>query len=145
MSKVSRAAMAEMIAQAAYVSYKMTLGTVPPLMSAHFRRMTVPRIGDWVLEVSTHSFGHKPRYPASMRVGKLLRDVSEPIPMEWNEAEDGPHPEERVYYIEGLDGVEHRWTNASFIAIPVVHWGEEETPVEESEVRAFQGRHAAVA
>jgi hypothetical protein len=30
---------------------------------------------------------------------------------------DGVWPTERVWYLRGYDGNEHRWTNAAFIAV----------------------------
>jgi hypothetical protein len=134
----------DMLDHAAHMAYRLTLGGVPPWMAAVGRRMAKPRIGDLVAETSTYyrarRAGRESRaydYHAGMRIGRLLRDVREPVAMEWDEAEDGPRPTERVFYIMGLDGNEHRWTNASFVAIPEAAW-EKQIEVDEEEVRRFQ-------
>ena len=127
--------LAVMLSWTANMAHKLTLGSVPPWMSAVGKRMREPRIGDLVMETTTQ-YG-RGQYPAEMRIGRLVRETREPIAMEWDESEDGPKPTERVVYIMGLDGAEHRWTNASFIAIPAINW-EDEITVDEEDVRRFQ-------
>lgn len=129
--------LAEMLNHLAHMAYMLTLGGVPPWMSAVGQRMRSPKDGDLVMETSTY-YG-RGSYPPEMRIGRLVRSAREPVGMEWDEAEDGPKPTERVFYIKGLDGVEHRWTNADFIAIPEDGWEKAIKPTEES-VRAFQMR-----
>lgn len=119
----------------AYMAYKLTLGSVPPWMRAVGKRMSDPRIGDLVVEIS-NQYG-RGAYPAEMRIGRLVRETREPFDMDWNEAEDGPQPTERVTYIAGLDGAEHRWTNARFIAVPDRSW-DDEINIDEADVRRFQ-------
>lgn len=131
--------LANMLSHAAHMGYRLTLGGVPPWMVAVGKRMREIQIGDLVQETSTY-YG-RGGYAASMRLGRLLRIEQEPIAMEWDEKEDGPTPLERVYYIKGLDGVEHRWTNASFVAIPEADW-ERSVVVDEDEVRRFQGQRS---
>jgi hypothetical protein len=74
-----------------------------------------PKPGDHVWESSTAYMPSRDWHA----VGKLLRIVQEPVAMEWNEQEDGPHPQERVWYIELLDGRESRWTNCEFLKVPM--------------------------
>jgi len=76
------------------------------------------REGDLVVEITT---GPAHRKPDIRGVGILLKVCREPVKFSdtdfvWDEAVEGqPHPTEKVYYIQTLDGNECRWTNASFI------------------------------
>ena len=130
-------ALADMLSEAAYMGYRLTLGSVPPWMAAIGRRMREIQVGDLVQEISTYPHGHAPKLAASMRIGHLRCICQEPIAMEWDEQQDGPKPSETVYYIDGLDGAERRWTNASFVAIPAEAW-EKQVVVDEEEIRRFQ-------
>lgn len=109
----------EMLAKTAYSAYRFTLISGPQFTKDNFNRMNNPVPGDLVLETSTH-YG---RAKAGVRLGYLLRKVREPFP--WSEEEiadnGGECPTELCYYIRPLDGSvpEYRWTNASFIAVPL--------------------------
>lgn len=138
MKRETRAELAEMLAETANMAYLLTLGGVPPWMAAIGKRMREPQDGDLVFDTST-AYGRY-GYAATMRVGHLMRTAREKVNYpEWNEATDGPHPTEKVWYIRGLDGVEHRWTNAAFVAIPKHDW-QKTVQVDEEEVRRFQAR-----
>lgn len=76
--------------------------------------MKNPEPGQWVVEHTTMS-----REKALKAIGVLQRIAWEPVPLdEWSEAEDGPRPTEKVWYIKNLLGEEIRWVNADFHVIP---------------------------
>ena len=139
--------LALMLDQLAHMTYKLTLGSVSPWMAAVGKRMREPVEGDLVMETSTYyqsrvwdqsrKAGHSRDFAPEKRIGRLVKLACEPVAIEWDEAEDGPMPTERVFYIVGLDGQEHRWTNATFIAIPDASWEDAVKPDEEA-VRRFQ-------
>ena len=78
-------------------------------------RMQLLRTGDLVVEKSTMGMPSRDLDA----VGHLEKIEREPIDMEWDENEDGPKPTESVVYINTLDGRRYRWTNASFLSVPV--------------------------
>lgn len=75
-----------------------------------------PQPGDLVFESGAAHRAHRlDPGRALLAVGTLVRIAREPYPGDWG---DEPAPLERVYYILGLDGREHRWTNAEFLRVP---------------------------
>lgn len=76
-----------------------------------------PAPGDLVFETGTaHRVYRGDPGRALLAVGTLIRTAWEPFPGDWS---DEPKvPLERIYYIRGLDGREHRWTNAQFQRVP---------------------------
>jgi hypothetical protein len=103
----------------AYNAYLNTLISGPPVIHEAYKRMSNPVVGDWVIETSTiYMKGHNLN-----GLGVLAEIANEPVDFNdpdfvWDEVEEGrPHPKERVYYINTLDGRRFRWTNASVIAI----------------------------
>jgi len=76
-----------------------------------YARMEDLRAGDLVVEISGIC-----RTPDRDAVGHFVRSARESMDIaEWVEADDGPMPQEMVYYIRTLDGREVRWVNARFI------------------------------
>lgn len=105
--------------RAAYTQWSNTLiGNAPKCVLDTHDQMKNPRIGDWVIEASTMGGGRNPDSSDLDGVGILEEVAEERIEMEWDEAENGPHPTEGVYYIRTMDGRRFRWHNASIIAVP---------------------------
>lgn len=102
---------ARLIRNASHAAYTLALGSA---RTGVYKKFTDPQPGDFVWESSTAYIPARDWHA----VGRLLRIVQEPMQMEWNEAEDGPRPMERVWYIELLDGRESRWTNCEFLKVP---------------------------
>jgi hypothetical protein len=109
------------------------VGNAAPAVRDYFQRVTSPRPGDMVLEISNRSA------PPIDRIGRLISVGMENPPPEvlseedYDEEEWGrPYPpyqekwniqeEQRikrmVWRIRTLDGRECRWQNANFIVIP---------------------------
>lgn len=107
------------LAHAIYHSWSLSLTGTPRAHESH-EYMRAPAVGDMVLETSTYwgSRAAKPPLNYLDSVGLLEEITSEPVPMEWDEKEDGPHPKEKVHYIRTLDGRRFRWVNASFVRSP---------------------------
>lgn len=139
--------LAGLIGIAAYNAYGAVLvGDPAPVTEALYKRMQDVRVGDWVVEQTTilmtgNSGARHGHYRKAIdAVGKLLRITQEKVDFGdpsfvWNEAEEGrPHPTEKCFYIQTLDGREFRWTNASFISVP------SEYPVPEHRVK-LSGDH----
>lgn len=105
-----------------YQAYKNTLvGNQAPAVRQYYRRITSPRPGDMVLEITKRSA------PPMDRIGRLIsvgiqepppREVSKGNCKEW--ARSLPHPPYLtvVWRIQTLDGREFNWWNADFIMIP---------------------------
>lgn len=120
------------LAVAGYQAYSMSLvGNPAPSVRRYYERVTEPRPGDLVLEITT--FGRDPWAAAGL--GELLEVTEEPIMSEdehhamIREGNYFKHPDEkydavpieRVQYIEPLDPDlprRFRWVNAEFIALP---------------------------
>lgn len=68
--------LAVMLSWVADMAYSLTLGSVPPWMTAAGKRMRDPRPGDLVMETTTQL--GRGGYPAEMRIGHLLREAREP-------------------------------------------------------------------
>ena len=97
------------------------VGNAAPAVRDYFQRVTSPRPGDMVLEISNRSA------PPIDRIGRLISVGMENPPPEvlseedYDEEEWGrPYPpyQEEAWRIRTLDGRECRWTNAMFIVIP---------------------------
>lgn len=105
-----------------YQAYRNSLvGNPCPAVRDYFQRVTSPRPGDMVLEITNRSA------PPLDRVGRLISVGMENPPPEvlseedYDEEEWGrPYPpyQEKVWRIRTLDGREFRWWNADFIVIP---------------------------
>lgn len=103
-------------------AYRNSLvGNPCPAVRDYFQRVTSPRPGDMVLEITNRSA------PPLDRVGRLISVGMENPPPEvlseedYDEEEWGrPYPpyQEKVWRIRTLDGREFRWWNADFIVIP---------------------------
>jgi hypothetical protein len=92
----------------AYRTYLGTLhGCSAPVTKKAYAFYAEPRPGDLVIETTTIY----DRERDAERIGRLLRVVHEPL--------DPAEPEYvcKVWCIEGLDGSEYRWHNASFIRV----------------------------
>lgn len=113
---MTEAEIARVLRVSAYRAYLNTLiGAAPPCVQEAYKRMTHPRVGDWVIEISTIYIASRSDVEG---VGVLEEIAREPIDfLEWDEAEDGPVPEETVYYLRLIDGRRFRWSNASIIAV----------------------------
>lgn len=105
----------------AYNAYGATMVGSPALSSKRFYEATKAlAVGDLVVEITTI---WRPERDSDA-VGYLREIAFEPVDYgpdaePWDEAEEGrPHPTEKVYYINTLDGRQYRWVNASFIAAP---------------------------
>src|SRR5579863_1164207 len=77
-----------------------------------YEQIIHPQPGDLVLEISSRR-----RHPFDGRLGWLRKVVREPWDGEWDEEVDGPRPHETYWYIDGVDGREHRWFDCYFICI----------------------------
>lgn len=125
------------VAEAGHAAYMATLvGDPAPIVKRMGDRIRDPRPGDVVLETST--FYQRNWRPSAL--GQLILTRDEPFLDRvefceahldgdyWNDP-DETYPEfaarhtERVWYLRPLAGVGgpclHRWSNASFIALPV--------------------------
>ncbi len=97
---------------AAYSAYTLALnGDSPPSAFQWFKRVEP---GQMVLETSTMFQRSRDRHG----VGWLVKKTREPYPVgdDWDANE--PVPLEDCWYIECLDGVIYRWTNADFVRVP---------------------------
>ena len=96
---------------AAYSAYTLTLsGGAPP---GAFQWFTRVEPGQMVIETSTMFQRSRDRYG----IGWLVKKTREPMPFdEW--PDDEPVPQDDCWYIECLDGVIYRWTNADFVRVP---------------------------
>ncbi len=111
--------MAKAIRSMAHNAYRHTLVSDAPraVVAAH-KRMTNPRPGDLVCEISTISCESRDLEA----VGYLQSVTQEPVGFDdpnftWDEKLEGcPRPTEEVFNILTLDGRASRWTNAQFIA-----------------------------
>lgn len=98
------------------------VGNQAPDTKALYKRMSHPRVGDLVVEVTT--WRNRDDESTMIRAGQLVRMGREPMfTKEVWEAEHAPEPappipDEMVYYIRVGDGRECRWVNASFYAAP---------------------------
>jgi len=97
------------------------VGSPCPAVRAYYQRVTKPRPGDMVLEITNQAA------PLIDRIGRLISVETENPPPEvlseedYDEGEWGrPYPpyQERVWRIRTLDGREFRWWNANFIMLP---------------------------
>lgn len=93
----------------------LMVGHPVPIVQRMYAAAQRPQPGDLVIETSLLYYPAEPK-----RFGTLLRIEREPVcdPSQWDEEAEGrPVPTERVFYIRGLDGQEHRWVNADFMRI----------------------------
>lgn len=119
MTAIDLEAVATAMRRAIYTAWQNTLiGSAPPVVLASHDQMAKPKVGDWVIEASTIYGGRNHDSRDLDGVGILEKVLSEPVDIEWDEAEDGPHPMETTYYLRTLDGRLFRWHNASIIAAP---------------------------
>ena len=124
--RMNLADMAHLIAHSGYLAYRNTLiGGAPPILQETYRRMTNPKVGDLVLEITTYR--REPWDPGGL--GYLDRVTVEPAMSEedWDAGEEGAPwsecPTMVVHYLRPfvptIDGKhEVRWHNAEFIALP---------------------------
>ena len=112
--------MATVLRCAAYTAYTLTLnGHAPYGAFEWFKKVD---IGQLVIETSTMFSRDRDRYG----VGWLVKKTSEPLPGDFGDEEP---PLETCWYIECLDGVVYRWTNADFVRVPetATPWREKAT------------------
>lgn len=102
--------------------YRATLvGNPAPIAKEMQNSISHPHVGDLVLEISSS----RKRHPFDGRLGWLIKIAQEPYDGKWDEEIDGPCPKDDYWYIQGIDGNEHRWHNCSFIRVldkPVDPW-----------------------
>ncbi len=110
----------------AYLAHGALLyGNPTPNTEQLLARMRDIRPGDWVVEETTILMSVSGRRPALDAVGRLIKITRENVvfgdpDFVWDEAIEGtPHPTETCTYIRTLDDREFRWTNASFVSVPV--------------------------
>jgi len=116
---IDQEAIATAMRRAVYTAWSNTLiGTDAKSVRDTFDRMKNPVVGDWVIEASTIYGGRNHDSSDLDGVGILEQMDQERVDMEWDEAEDGPHPTEQIAYIRTLDGRLFRWSNASILAFP---------------------------
>lgn len=101
--------LATMLRCAAYAAYALTLTGDAPRGAFEWFKKTAP--GNMVIETSTMFL--RSRDPRG--IGWLVKTAREPFPGDYG---DEPAPLEDVWYIECLDGVIYRWTNAQFVRVP---------------------------
>ena len=101
----------------AYSAYSLTLSG--GAQRGAFEWFKKVGIGDMVLETSTMFQRSRDRHG----IGWLVKKTREPFPGDWGDEEP---PLEDCWYIECLDGVIYRWTNADFVRVPeeVCPWRE---------------------
>lgn len=91
-------------------------GSPTPMQAMLLEDMRRVEIGDLVMESSTS-------YHIAQDANALgwLREItSEPAFSDWDEEAEGEEcPYEKVWYIDTLDGRRFRWTNASFLTVPI--------------------------
>jgi hypothetical protein len=108
---------------AAHAAFKLTLRGDGNRRAFEWFQQT-PQPGEMVFESGSAWLAFR-RNPGRslLAVGTLVRIAHEPYPGEWG---DEKPPLERVYYIQNLDGIERRWTNAEFRRVPQSPepWGE---------------------
>lgn len=115
-----------LLANVTYAMYNATLtGDPAPVTREAYERMTDPRPGDLVVEISSR--GHR-GWPQSSAVGRLLfvAGVKPRTEDEWLEAQaagrwrtDRAHFGGPYWYVDPLDGAQRAcWSNCQFIAMP---------------------------
>lgn len=112
-----------LLKHSAYNTYLATLCGGPKYLQDLFKELRNPRVGDLVMETTTHRM--RDRNPVE-GIGRLVRVTSEPMytRQAWNAfggKDSEPIPEEKIYTIELVfdDGREFRWKNADFIKVKV--------------------------
>jgi hypothetical protein len=110
-----------LLAVNAHQAYLLSLGGNPSGRQRDTcEAMRNPKPGDVVLEISTF---YRRSIEERNCVGVLDRIAMEEVDFPGDTREeilaqfDGVWPTERVWYLRGYDGNEHRWTNAAFIAV----------------------------
>lgn len=110
-----------LVAVNAYQAYMISLGGNPSgRQRKTYEWMSNINPGDVVMEISTF---HSRAVDERNCIGVLDRIVMEEVDFpgslreEILEQFDGEWPKERVHYLRGYDGNEHRWHNADFIAV----------------------------
>lgn len=94
---------------AAYSAYSLTLNGGAPPGAVQWFKAVEP--GQMVLETSTMFQRSRDRHG----IGWLVKKTREPYPGDYG---DDKPPLEDCWYIECLDGVIYRWTNADFVRVP---------------------------
>jgi hypothetical protein len=105
---------------AVHMAYSYSLSTLLDTSYQRHPDFDHPKIGELVMELSTVYLEDRD----DVRFGYLLSDQQEPMftEEEWAEVKDQyeRRPTERVIRIRSVKtGVEHCWTNAKFIRVPV--------------------------
>lgn len=93
---------------AAYSAYTLTLNSGQQTAFEWFKKVEP---GQMVLEISTIFDRSRDRHG----IGRLVKKTREPYPADYG---DEQTPLEDCWYIECLDGVIYRWTNAGFVRVP---------------------------
>ena len=114
----------------AYRAYSLCLcGNPTPNQRDYYDRVTKPRVGDMILEITNW------KARAIDRIGVLVSADQEPPPDmsqdDYDEAEWGrPWPPylEKVWRIITTDDRPFHWTNANFIAVPKGPFGFDKRP-----------------
>jgi len=94
---------------AAYTAYSLTLNAHAENGAFDWFKKVKP--GQMVLETSTMFSRSSDRHG----IGWLVKKTREPFPGDWGDEEP---PLEDCWYIECLDGIIYRWTNADFVRVP---------------------------
>jgi hypothetical protein len=121
MNAVPKAEVVQMLKNCAYQLWHASLCAGPQVIRELFYELKDPKVGDIVMETSTHF--RKDRDPLE-GIGRLVSIAREPMysPEAWKEAgaeEGDPIPTELVWTIELIfdDGRRFTWRNASFIKV----------------------------